>query len=275
MSTGASRPSASRCGRGSPMLLAYGVAAATVWRATGEIEVRFNDAFRSRALPRRGPRRFGRVKLTIDVPVVVDANWLSGATIPTADGRPSGFERDFPGTPRAGLWYPNALANQLHGSDLDLSDSDVRLRFNALRPWHVGANAPPADRFDLTTFVLREFARGIGFSSGLYQISGNVRWDYDDPPSPRVAANVARDRERDAAHDLSVTIGAADRGGDVGGGLLGRVRRPECERRRASARVRPQPLPGWGEPGEPLVLRRSVLSTGPSEFAHDAHPRSR
>lgn len=44
---------------------------------------------------------------------------------------PNSFFRDFTGAPRPGTFYPAALANALHGSDLNPSADEIRAQFNS------------------------------------------------------------------------------------------------------------------------------------------------
>jgi hypothetical protein len=80
--------------------------------------------------------------------------------------------RDFSGAPVAGTWYPAALANALHGSDLDPGNDDISATFNSTlgttcafpNGWYYGLDAsPPGSQLDFVTVLLHELGHGLGF----------------------------------------------------------------------------------------------------------------
>ncbi len=97
-----------------------------------------------------------------------------------ASAGPTQVYRDFAGAPRAGTWYPVALANKQFGADLTPvvntgSDLDLVARFNINlgapncltgSPYYLGTDgqAPPGT-VDLLTTALHEFAHGLGFTA--------------------------------------------------------------------------------------------------------------
>ena len=80
--------------------------------------------------------------------------------------------RDFTGALRPDTWYPVALANALHGSDLDADDDDIGATFNSAigttcafpNVWYYGLNAsPPGNQIDFVSVVIHELGHGLGF----------------------------------------------------------------------------------------------------------------
>ena len=117
---------------------------------------------------------------------------------------PRTLHRDFSSAPKAGTWYPVALANKFTGSDLSPTLPDIVMRFNGdldkptclgTQSWYYGldGNEPAADS-DLFVVVLHELAHGLGmsgatrapgFRDGLpsvfdthtLDLSSGLRWD--------------------------------------------------------------------------------------------------
>jgi hypothetical protein len=92
-----------------------------------------------------------------------------------ADTGATNVLRDFPSAPRAGTWYPQALANALAGTDLDPTTPDIETEFNSAlgasgcltgMTFYLGLDAHPgAQQIDMLTTALHEFAHGLGFAS--------------------------------------------------------------------------------------------------------------
>jgi hypothetical protein len=104
-----------------------------------------------------------------------------------AAGPASAF-RDFTGTLRSGTWYPAALANALHGSDLDPGD-DITAQFNSSigttcpvpTVWYYGLDAnPPGNQIDLLSVVLHELGHGLGFTTFVDPATGAKALGFDD-----------------------------------------------------------------------------------------------
>ncbi len=82
---------------------------------------------------------------------------------------------NFPGAPKAGTWYPKALANKLHGADLDPASADINARFNVNLgttgcltgfSWYYGLDHNEgASQVDLLAVLLHEMAHGLGFAT--------------------------------------------------------------------------------------------------------------
>jgi hypothetical protein len=102
-------------------------------------------------------------QVTSSVPITISAEFLPLGTGVLGQAAPSFVWRDFPGAPRAGTWYADALANKRHGAQLDPS-RDIVARFSSNFPnWHYGSGPAPAGTYDFTTVVLHEIGHGLGF----------------------------------------------------------------------------------------------------------------
>lgn len=112
-------------------------------------------------------------QLTTSVPITVSATFQPLGTNVLGQAGPGNFVRDFPGAPRAGTWYPIALANKRHGSRL-LSTPDVIAVFSSsFAAWHFGTGPAPAGKVDFTSVVLHELGHALGFS-GVVSVSAGV-----------------------------------------------------------------------------------------------------
>lgn len=82
---------------------------------------------------------------------------------------------DFPGAQQPGTLYPKALADKLHGSDLDPSTPDISANFNVNIgnagcltgvSWYYGFDHNESgSQIDLLAVVLHELAHGLGFAT--------------------------------------------------------------------------------------------------------------
>jgi len=101
--------------------------------------------------------------LSSNVPIVIDANWTSigGGVLGFAGA--TTYRRNFTGAPMSGTWYPIALANKLHGSDLEPSQTDVECTFSSDFSWYFGTDGNcPGGQYDFVTVVLHELCHGLG-----------------------------------------------------------------------------------------------------------------
>jgi hypothetical protein len=81
----------------------------------------------------------------------------------------------FPPTYDPQVWYPQALANALAGTDLDITSDDIVTEFNSSlgspgclpgTTWYLGFDGnPPSGQIDMLTTLLHELAHGLGFQS--------------------------------------------------------------------------------------------------------------
>jgi hypothetical protein len=131
--------------------------------------------------------------LSSPVEITIDANFDSlpcsatSATLGAAGA--TTVHRDFAGALRANIWYPQALANSLAGTDLSPGDSDVAARFSSAlgttctfpRSWYYGLDGnPPGNALDFVSVVLHELGHGLGFQSFVDLASGTKLLGLDD-----------------------------------------------------------------------------------------------
>ncbi len=117
--------------------------------------------------------------LRSSVPINVKATFEPlGPSVLGAAG-PGAAWRDFPGAPRAGTWYPDAVANRLARQNLSPAP-DIVAQFSSQAPWYFGRDGDtPSGRYDFKTVVMHELGHGLGFL-GAGQVSngnGSVRMD--------------------------------------------------------------------------------------------------
>lgn len=109
--------------------------------------------------------------LQTNVDIEVEANWTTLDEGVLGSAGPNTIWTDFSGAPED-HFYPSALADQLHGNDLDPGEPDIVTNFNSEFDWYLGTDGnPPGDQFDLLSVVLHELGHGLGFISTK---------DYDD-----------------------------------------------------------------------------------------------
>jgi hypothetical protein len=105
-------------------------------------------------------------QFTSSVPTVIDACWVTGLDEGTLGvGGAVDSKANFIGAPVPNTWYADALANALHGSDLDPAKHEIYIGSNATRPdWYFGVDAqPPSNQYDLVTTAYHEIFHGLGF----------------------------------------------------------------------------------------------------------------
>jgi hypothetical protein len=113
--------------------------------------------------------------LNSTVPSTIDACWTTlAAGILGSSGALNHF-KDFSGAPQANTYYPVALANALHGSDLDPAQSDMGIVYSDAFSWYFGTDgATPVGSYDLVSVVLHEIAHGWGFAGTMYSAQGST-----------------------------------------------------------------------------------------------------
>ena len=83
---------------------------------------------------------------------------------------PTRWIKNFLGAPVADAYYPVALAEMLSQSNLNQTESEIKMKLNANASWYYEtAGFTPNDNHDLVTLVLHELAHGLGFVSNAYQ----------------------------------------------------------------------------------------------------------
>ncbi|MCX7003013.1 MAG: hypothetical protein NTV22_07040 [bacterium] len=93
-----------------------------------------------------------------------------------------GASRDFSGAPQTNTWYQIALANALHGSDLDPAKDDFAMAFSSSFSWYYDTNGlPPIGQVDLVSVVLHEVCHGLGFAGSMRISAGVGSWGYGTP----------------------------------------------------------------------------------------------
>jgi hypothetical protein len=123
--------------------------------------------------------------LTSSVPITILASFdplsctVTAATLGSAV--PWDIECDFTGAIYPNTWYPVALANKLHGSDLTPGAAHIRAWFNSNlgQPgcltgthFYLGLDNNHGSDIDLVTQALHDFARGLGFMTTTSLTSG-------------------------------------------------------------------------------------------------------
>lgn len=85
---------------------------------------------------------------------------------------PRSIWADFAGAKVPGTWYPAALANALHGSDLDPTTAEISVQFNVNLGnagcltgvhFYLGLDNSHGNDVDLVTIATHELAHGLGF----------------------------------------------------------------------------------------------------------------
>ncbi len=117
-------------------------------------------------------------RITSSVPITVSATFQPAAPGNLGSAGPSLIWRDFPGAPKPGTWYVDAIANKRRGAQLDPSP-DILANFNSSRSdWYFGTDGnPPAGKYDFVTVVMHELGHGLGFAGAgtVDGSSGSVR----------------------------------------------------------------------------------------------------
>lgn len=112
-------------------------------------------------------------QLNSSVPITVSASFEPLGSGILGSAGPSQVFRDFPGAPKPGTWYVDAIANKRHGSQLDASP-DIVARFSSnFSNWHYGTTPAPTGKYDFTSVVLHELGHGVGFL-GAGSVSGGT-----------------------------------------------------------------------------------------------------
>lgn len=142
----------------SPLLRANAV-------ATADIRVTYSAGFTPQAQAAfQAAVDIWKTQVRSSVPITIDAHWTPLGDGVLGQAGPANFRRDFAGAPRAGTWYPDALANSIAGRDLDAAHPEIEANFNsAFASWYLGTDGHPgSNAYDFESVVLHELAHGLG-----------------------------------------------------------------------------------------------------------------
>jgi len=112
------------------------------------------------------------------VPVTIDAAWVDNMG-PGVLGHSGAlfYYNNFSGATMADTFYPVALANSLHGSDLNTANADIYMGFSSKFSWYTSTDGnTPNTKYDLASVVLHEICHGLGFAGNLYVDGGVGKW---------------------------------------------------------------------------------------------------
>jgi hypothetical protein len=108
------------------------------------------------------------------VPVVVDASFAALPSGVLGSAGPKNLFSNFGGAPQANTWYPSALANARHGSDLDPTHADIGATFSSsYAGFYFGTDGNTAGKVDFESVVMHELGHGLGFL-GSMNVSGGL-----------------------------------------------------------------------------------------------------
>ena len=101
----------------------------------------------------------------------------NGATLGAAGT--TSIHADFPGAPIPGIWYPQALANKLAGTDQEARTHEISARFSSTLgsagcsfSWYYGLDNNHGAATDLLEVLLHELGHGLGFQSFVDEETG-------------------------------------------------------------------------------------------------------
>jgi hypothetical protein len=106
-------------------------------------------------------------KLSSPIGVTIDATWMPLSTGLLGQAGPYNYFKDFAHAPRAGTYYPVALASSLAGVDLNPGNPEIVAEFSSVFDWYFGTDGRvPAGKTDFVSVVLHELGHGLGFTAG-------------------------------------------------------------------------------------------------------------
>lgn len=108
--------------------------------------------------------------LTSEVTIHINANFTAIQSNVLGYAGADGYFKNFEGAPLTSTYYPEALANKLHGADLAPNSEDLNCTFNSTFDWYYGTDGNvPSGKYDFISVVLHELGHGLGFAgSGSY-----------------------------------------------------------------------------------------------------------
>ncbi len=136
-----------------------------------------------------GNRLVSTVPITVSAKMVALTCTASSALLGSAG--PTDFFSDFTLAPRTATWYPSALANTLHLSDLDVPTPEINAQFSTNldnNPACLGGihwdysigGTPPANTLPFYQTVLHELGHGLGFITIVDLNTGALALGQDD-----------------------------------------------------------------------------------------------
>ncbi|MEA2569038.1 MAG: hypothetical protein QOI24_1039 [Acidobacteriota bacterium] len=136
------------------------------------------------------------IEITIDASFAPLSCTATSGTLGSAG--PTKIVSDFPNAPKAGVWYPMALANKLAGENLDPGNAQIRARFNGnlgntgcleRSKWYYGLDNNHGRDTDLVVVLLHEFAHGLGIIGGITINDPSVTPGPNDPVTGTFRSN--------------------------------------------------------------------------------------
>jgi hypothetical protein len=120
------------------------------------------------------------------VPIVIDASWAAlGSGILGGTDSWNRAYANRSGLPQANTWYPDAIADYLHGADLGGGAWDMQMQFSTNYSWYLGTTGTPgAGKYDFVSVALHEIGHGMGMS-GMFDSAG-VWYDTRYPGVPMI-----------------------------------------------------------------------------------------
>lgn len=128
--------------------------------------------------------------VTIDVEAAMDPLFCNATSAVLGSAGATTVHRDFSGAPQSGVWYCQALANSLAGSDLSTDYADISATFNSNLNgsagclggigWYYGYDQNPAGDIDFVSIVFHEIGHGLGFQTFIDLNTGAKFYGYDD-----------------------------------------------------------------------------------------------
>ncbi len=119
------------------------------------------------------------------VPIKIDTCWAPlPAGVLGASG-PTSARRNFTGAPQANVYYVNALANALYGSDLDPAIADIEIMYSsnfASQFYYGTGDTTPGDKYSFVSIALHEIAHGLGFIGGYWMDGGATQISFSPYP---------------------------------------------------------------------------------------------
>jgi hypothetical protein len=89
---------------------------------------------------------------------------------------------NFTGAPQANIWYGNAFANALTGTELNPGEADMDIIINPSHPWHYGLSEDcPGGSYDFITEMMKGICYGLGYMTTFYIQQGMGTYGMLDP----------------------------------------------------------------------------------------------